>query len=177
MPQAQPSRRVPSVGILRFRLVGNSINLSNFFGLGVAKLGGCRIRFGPRGLILADHYGLPFPVAGAFTIGNVIITARDWDDLEKRSPSLLLHEEAHTWQWLYCGGFPFLITYTAAMGWSVLRTGDRAAGNFFERQAGLGLGGYRDLPTRSPAAAFRSWRTRKANHWEAKKMPEARTPW
>lgn len=161
MPQAP--LREPSARILRFRLVGNSINLSNLFGLGVARLGGCRIRFGSRGLILADHYRLPFPVAGAFTIGNVIITARDWDDLKERSPNLLRHEEGHTWQWLYCGGFPFLIIYTAAMGWSVLRTGDRAAGNFFERQAGLGLGGYCNLPARSPAAAFRSWRTRTAN--------------
>jgi hypothetical protein len=30
----------------------------------------------------------------------------------------------------------------------VLRTGDRAARNFFERQAGLVIGGYRELPTR-----------------------------
>jgi hypothetical protein len=34
------------------------------------------------------------------------------------------------------------------MAWSVLRTGDRAARNFFERQAGLAIGGYRELPTR-----------------------------
>lgn len=159
----QELQREHSARILRVRLVGNSINLSNLFGLGVAKIGGCRIRFGPRGLILADRYRLVFPVAGAFTIGNVIITSRDWDDLEQRFPDLLRHEEGHTWQWLYCGGLPFLITYTAAMGWSLLRTGDRAAGNFFERQAGLETGGYPDLPTRSPASAFRAWRTRAAN--------------
>ncbi len=170
-------RRERSAGLLRFRLLANSINLSNLFGLGVAKLGGCRIRFGPRGLILADHYRLAFPVAGAFTIGNVIITSGDWDDLEHRSPNLLCHEEGHTWQWLYCGGLPFLFTYTAAMGWSLLRTGDRAAGNLFERQAGLDTGGYPDVSTRSPAAAIRSWRTRAANRRQARKMPEARTPW
>lgn len=162
MPQSPPGLRAPSGRLLRFRLLANSLNLTNFFGLGVAKLGGCRIRFGPRGLILADHYKLAFPVAGAFTIGNVIITARDWDDLELRRPNLLRHEEGHTWQWLYCGGFPFMIIYTVAMGWSVLRTGDRAAGNFFERQAGLDTGGYPNLPTRSPAATIRAWRARAA---------------
>ena len=30
----------------------------------------------------------------------------------------------------------------------MLRTGDRAARNFFERQAGLADGGYRDVPMR-----------------------------
>jgi hypothetical protein len=34
------------------------------------------------------------------------------------------------------------------MGWSVLRTGDRAARNLFERQAGLAIGGYHDYPVR-----------------------------
>ena len=34
------------------------------------------------------------------------------------------------------------------MGWSMLRTGDRAARNFFERQAGLAIGGYRDVPVK-----------------------------
>jgi len=32
------------------------------------------------------------------------------------------------------------------MGWSVLRTGNRAARNAFERHAGLAAGGYPDLP-------------------------------
>ena len=171
------SRREPSAGASRFRLLANSLNLSNLFGLAVARLGGCRIRFGPRGLILADHYRLRFPVAGAFTIGNVLITARDWDDLENRRPNLLRHEESHTWQWLYCGGLPFLIPYTAAMGWSMLRTGDRAAANFFERQAGLEIGGYPYLPTRSPAATFRAWRQRPGSRSRAEKMPETKTPW
>lgn len=175
MPQL--SRREPSVGALRFRLLANSLNLSNLFGLAVARLGGCRLRFGPRGLILADHYRLAFPVAGAFTIGNVIITARDWDDLETRRPNLLRHEEGHTWQWMYCGGLPFMIVYSAAMGWSMLRTGDRAAANFFERQAGLEIGGYPDLSPRSPAATIRAWRERSGGRSGAKKMPETKTPW
>jgi uncharacterized protein VirK/YbjX len=46
------------------------------------------------------------------------------------------------------------------MGWSMLRTGDRAAQNFFERQAGLVIGGYRDLPIqpvrKNLAAIFRT---------------------
>ena len=42
------------------------------------------------------------------------------------------------------------------MGWSWLRTGDRASRNFFERQAGLADGGYRDLPTRSVIVGLRA---------------------
>lgn len=130
------------------RLLGNSVNLSNLFGLAVARLGGCQIRHGPRGLYLADRYRFTFPIAGAFTIGNVLITSGDWDDLIARRPTLIEHEEAHTWQWLYCGGMPFLIGYGASMLWSWLRTGDRAARNVFERRAGLDLGGYLDVPVR-----------------------------
>ena len=46
--------------------------------------------------------------------------------------------------------------YAIFMGWSWLRTGDRAARNAFERLAGLADGGYRDLPTRSIGAGFRA---------------------
>lgn len=130
------------------RLLGNSVNLSNAFGLVVARWGRCRIRQGPGGLLLADHYRFSFPIAGAFTIGNVLITSGDWDELRLRRPTLIAHEEGHTWQWLYCGGFPFLAGYGASMLWSWLRTGDRAARNFFERQAGLAIGGYLDVPVR-----------------------------
>lgn len=141
-----PSR--PQTGREWLRFVGNVVNLSTPLGLAVAKVGRAEVRRGPRGLYLAEHYRLRFPVAGAFTIGNVITTARTWDELLSRNPDLLAHEEGHTWQFLCCVGLPFYPLYAASMAWSMLRTGDRAAGNFFERRAGLAIGGYQELPTR-----------------------------
>ena len=150
------SRPSPSPGLLRLRQFGNVVNLSTPAGLLVATLGRADISTGPGGLYLAEHYRLRFPVAGGFTIGNVLITAGRWEDLDRRCPGLLQHEEAHTWQYLYCLGLPYWLAYSACMGWSVLRTGDRGSGNFFERQAGLEAGGYLDRPARPVAAGARS---------------------
>ena len=133
-------------GAQRLRRIANVLNLSTPLGLAVAAAGRCRIRRGPRGLVLADHYRLGFPVASAFTVGNVLVTPKDWDTLQREWPTLLRHEEAHSWQWVACGGLPFLPLYGLAMAWSVLRTGDRASRNVFETRAGLALGGYRDVP-------------------------------
>lgn len=134
------------------RLVGNTVNLSTPLGLGVAVLGRARIRPGPRGLVLADGYRFGFPVAAAFTVGNVLLTAGDWPELSGRRPRLLAHEEQHSWQYLYCLGLPYFPLYGLCLAWSWLRTGDRAAANFFERQAGLTAGGYRD-PAQPPPSA------------------------
>ncbi len=98
--------------------------------------------------MLGEGYRFAFPLAGAFTVGNVLITGTSWEALLRVYPGLLRHEERHSWQYFYCLGLPFFPLYTVCMGWSLLRTGDRAAGNFFERQAGLELGGYRRYPTR-----------------------------
>jgi hypothetical protein len=103
------------------------------------------VRPGPRGLLLADGYRLPFPVAGAFTVGNVVLTSGSWD---RHRPGLLEHEERHSWQWFWWAGLPFLPAYGICLVWSVLRTGDLAAGNVFEQRAGLVQGGYRELPVR-----------------------------
>ena len=138
----------PLTGWQRFRLVGNLVNLSTPAGLLVAAIGGARVRRGPRGLFVGEGYRLSFPVASAFTIGSVIVTSRTWDELLRRNPRLFEHEERHTWQYLYCAGLPFYLAYGVCLAWSMLRTGDRAAGNFFERQADLAAGGYPDLPTR-----------------------------
>ena len=129
-----------------YRAVGNVANLSTPIGVLVSILGRARLRRGPRGLLLAEGYRLPFPVAGAFTIGNVIITKHSWAALTQRFPELAAHEERHTWQYLYCGGLPYYLAYTACTGWSMIRTGDRASANFFERQAGLAAGGYTERP-------------------------------
>jgi hypothetical protein len=121
---------------------GNWINLSTPVGLLVSRIGSAKVKRGPRGLYLAESYRLPFPIASAFTIGNVVITNRSWDQLLSASPKLLLHEERHSWQYLACLGLPFFPLYAAAVIWSWLRTGNIASGNFFEQNAGLADGGY-----------------------------------
>jgi hypothetical protein len=136
------------------RFIGNIVNLTTLAGLLVGLIGRARLRRGPRGLILGEGYKLKFPVAGAFTIGNVITTSSTWEEKLEELPSLLQHEEGHTWQYLYCIGLPFYVGYGICMAWSVLRTGDRAAQNFFERQAGLAIGGYPELPTRPISAGI-----------------------
>jgi hypothetical protein len=138
------------------RFGGNLINLSTVVGLAVAKIGGAEIKRGPRGLFLGEHYRLKFPIAGAFTIGDVITTTSTWDQMLRSYPFLIKHEEAHTWQYFYCLGLPYYIPYVICMGWSVLRTGDRAARNFFERQAGLAIGGYKDYPVRPISEGIRA---------------------
>ncbi|MGO0578008.1 hypothetical protein [Ornithinimicrobium panacihumi] len=131
---------------LRHRL--NWINLSTPLGLLLAKIGGARIRKGPARSYLADYYRWTFPAGGAFTVGDVIITRHDLDLLAERRPTLVGHELLHSNQWAYCLGLPFLPLYVASMAWSWLRTGDRAARSFFEREAGLETGGYRDVEPR-----------------------------
>lgn len=127
----------------RLRSAGNWANLSTPFGLVVAALGRGRVRRGPRGLWLAEDYRLGFPVAGAFTIGSVVLTRSRFGELARTQPDLLAHEERHSWQWFAWLGLPFLPAYVAATLWSWLRTGNRAAANVFEVRAGLESGGYR----------------------------------
>ncbi|HET8600467.1 MAG TPA: hypothetical protein VFL99_09085 [Segeticoccus sp.] len=142
-----PSRLARNPWPYRLKAVANVLNLSTPFGLTVAALGRARLRPGPRGLVLGEHYRPAFPIATAFTVGNVVLTGSDWASLLARNPELLQHEERHSWQWMVCLGLPFLPLYVAAMGWSVLRTGDRASANVFEVDAGLERGGYRPPPT------------------------------
>lgn len=140
---------VSSPVMSRVRNLANWCNASTPFGLAVAAVGRARVRRGPDGVWLAEGYRLGFPMAGAFTIGSVILTASgSWADLEARHPGLLQHETNHTWQWAYSMGLPYLPAYGLAMGWSWLRTGDRAAANVFELEADLELGGYRVLAFR-----------------------------
>lgn len=132
----------------RWRHRVNWVNLSTPLGLLIAKVGGSRIRRGPARSFLADYYRWTFPAGGAFTVGDVVITRHDLDLLAERRPTLLEHELVHSKQWAYCLGLPFLPLYAGSMAWSWLRTGDRAARSFFERQAGLALGGYEDVAPR-----------------------------
>lgn len=128
------------------RLVGNLLNLTTPLGLLVARIGRAHIRRGPWGLWLAEGYRIPFPIAGAFTIGSVVATPTTFAARLPVLPRLLDHEGRHSWQYLWCLGLPFYLLYTVMMGWSVLRTGDLAARNAFERHAGLADGGYPDKP-------------------------------
>ncbi|MDO4784383.1 MAG: hypothetical protein Q3997_04785 [Propionibacteriaceae bacterium] len=140
---------------LLIRSLANLANLSTPLGLAIGLIGRCGFRRGPGGLVIAENYRLRFPIAGAFTVGNVVLVpGRTLAELEASSPGVTGHEDAHAWQYAYCLGLPFLPAYAIAMGWSWLRTGDRAAANFFERQAGLDSGGYAHLPTRPAKEAL-----------------------
>lgn len=129
------------------RAVGNAVNLSTVVGLGLCWAGRAKLHRGPNAILYAEGYRLPVPKASAFTVGNVVLfpggTAAE---LESRQPGTLAHEAAHTWQYFGCIGLPFLPLYAVASGWSWLRTGDPASGNWFERGAGLVRGGYVEHP-------------------------------
>jgi len=131
----------------RVRAAANAINGSTLLGLVVATLGRARLQRGPRGLVLATGYRLPFPVAGAFTVGDVVLTRHSPTWWATR-PRVLAHEEQHSWQYSLCAGVPFLPLYVAAAAWSYARGGDPAAHNLFETAAGLEDGGYPTLSRR-----------------------------
>lgn len=126
------------------RNIANTVNLSTPLGLLMAKAGRGRLR--RRGhLIVAEQVRLPLITASAMTVGSVVlIPGRTMEEAEARIPTLIEHEDEHAWQWAYCFGLPFLPLYVASMGWSMIRSGDRATANYFERQAGLATGGYRE---------------------------------
>lgn len=130
-----------------FKQIVNLINLTTFAGLVVAVIGRARVSRGPRGLFYATGYRIGFPKAGAFTIGNMVLTKHDRSYFD-RSDRLVRHEERHSWQYVVLVGLPMLPLYTLAAGWSWLRTGDFASRNPFERLAGLADGGYPDRPVR-----------------------------
>jgi len=132
------------------------MNLSTPVGLLLARAGGARRRPGPYGLVLAEGYRFAFPVAGAFTVGDVVLTRSSFAELVRTWPDLLAHEERHARQYARCLGLPYVGLYVLAMGWSVVRTGDRASANGFERAAGLVAGGYRERPVRPLAASLRT---------------------
>ena len=138
----------------RIRQAGNLINLSTPLGLLIAAIGSARRRPGPSGLTLAEGYRVPFPPAGAFTVGNVVISPLRFATLTARQPEVMEHEDVHAWQYFWCGGLPFLPLYLLAAGWSWLRTGDPASRNLFERAAGLARGGYREAPVNNAGLAY-----------------------
>ena len=127
----------------RVRQVVNAVNLATPLGLAMAKAQHGRLERGPDGLVLARDARGSFPVAAAYTVGNVVVV-REGVAL---TDDLLAHEAAHATQWACCVVL-FLPLYAGAMGWSWLRTGDHWSRNVFEQRAGLALGGYVENPTR-----------------------------
>ncbi|MFI7126308.1 hypothetical protein ACIBQ1_11490 [Nonomuraea sp. NPDC050153] len=127
----------------RFRRVANYVNLATPLGLLISIIGGATRRPGPDGLILAFGYRYGFPIAGAFTVGNVVLTK--WDSLPDH---LVRHEGRHATQWAWCVGLPMLPLYLLSMLVSVMVCGNQASYNVFERLADLEDGGYPRAPLR-----------------------------
>ncbi|OUM44435.1 eCIS core domain-containing protein [Arthrobacter sedimenti] len=127
----------------------NWINLSTPCGLAVAALTGCRVSPGPSGILLAEGYRGRLPKARAFTVGSVVLLR---GRVPRGAPAgftrLLEHEARHARQYAAFLGLPFLPAYLLAAAYSLLRTGDPASRNPFERRAGLSDGGYREQPLR-----------------------------
>ncbi|MET8867278.1 hypothetical protein ABZW11_30410 [Nonomuraea sp. NPDC004580] len=121
----------------RFRRVANYVNLSTPLGLLIAVIGSATREPGPDGLVLALGYRYRFPVAGAFTVGNVVLTSGN-----TLSEQLILHEGRHATQWAWCAGLPMVPLYLLSMLVSVMMCGHQASYNVFERLAGLDDGGY-----------------------------------
>lgn len=94
---------------------------------------------GERGLVYAHGYRIPFPVAGAFTVGNVILTKHGEGYLSGR---LLEHEARHATQYAVCVGLPMVVLYLVASAISFVLCGHPGSWNLFERMADLDDGGY-----------------------------------
>jgi hypothetical protein len=122
----------------------NFVNLSTVVGLLAGVLGRARFSRGPRGLVFANGYKLGFPVAGAFTIGNVVLSKHDRSYFD--NAALVRHEERHSWQYFWLIGLPLLPLYVVGVIISFLLTGDPASRNPFERLANLKDGGYVERP-------------------------------
>lgn len=131
----------------RLRRTLNWINLSTPLGLLLARAAGCTVAPGESGLIYAFDYRPRLPAAAAFTVGNVVLF-RGGADYPSTHPVLVRHEARHSTQYAACLGIPFLPLYLLAAAWSMLRTGDPASRNPFERAAGLREGGYVEGPVR-----------------------------
>ncbi|MDP9849054.1 hypothetical protein [Streptosporangium lutulentum] len=123
----------------RVRRTLNYANLSTPLGLLVARLGRARVTAGPDGLILAYGYRIRFPIAGAFTVGNVVLTKHGEGYL---TGCLLDHEARHASQYMLCVGLPMLPLYLLAAAASVLICGNPGSWNVFERLANLEDGNY-----------------------------------
>lgn len=127
----------------RFRRAINWINLSTPLGLLIARVGGATTCPGELGLIYAHGYRFNFPIARAFTVGNVVLTKHREGLLQG---PLLLHESRHASQYAALIGLPMLPFYVLSVLVSVLVCGNPGTYNLFERLANLDDGGYARIP-------------------------------
>lgn len=130
-----------STGWMRVRQVVNWANLSTPAGLLLAVAGGATVSRAGRGTYLATGFRWRFPVASAFTLGNVIATRHDREWCLAR-PALLRHEDRHCTQYAFCLGPVMVLVYAICAAVSWVLSGDHASYNPFERLANLVDGGY-----------------------------------
>ena len=78
-PGGRALTALPHTPWTRIRTAVNWINLSTLLGLLVARIGGTTRQRRGRGTYVCTGYRFGFPVAGAFTVGSVIITKHDVD--------------------------------------------------------------------------------------------------
>lgn len=128
-------------GWLLTRQVVNWVNLSTPLGFLIALVGKASVQRSGRGTWLATGYRLRFPVANAFTVGNVIVTGHDADWCAAR-PAVMRHEDRHCTQYAFCIGPVMLPLYAICAGISWVLSGNHASYNPFERLANLIDGGY-----------------------------------
>lgn len=98
-------------------------------------------------MVFANGYKVKFPVAGAFTVGNVVLSKHErayFDD-----EALVRHEERHSWQYFCLIGLPLWPLYVVGVIVSWFLTGDPSSRNPFERLANLKEGGYVEKPIQS----------------------------
>jgi hypothetical protein len=149
---------MPTDGASRWttvRLVVNWVNLATPLGLLVAAVGRAHLDAPDgRGIRVAGGYRFGFPIAGAFTLGNIVITRHDARWLRER-PSMLAHEDRHATQFGWCLGPGMLVFYLVAAAFSWVVAGDHSSYNPFERLAGLSDGGYPQPRTRRARRAQR----------------------
>lgn len=118
----------------------NWVNGTTLAGLAVARVTGCSVR-SRDDCYQASGYRHRYPLAGAFTIGSVVMTRHPL------AQDVWQHELGHVRQYAWCGPM-FLPLYGFAAGWSWLRCGDWWSRNVFEQRAGLAAGGYKENPVR-----------------------------
>ena len=136
LPEIAPASRWT-----RVRTAINWVNLSTPLGLVIARAGGATSEPMGRGARLATGYRYGFPVAAAFTVGNVVISKHDAAYFAAR-PALLRHEDRHCTQYAVALGVVMIPLYVASAGVSWVLAGDHSSFNPFERLAGLADGSY-----------------------------------
>lgn len=141
------SELLPHTPWTRIRAVANWVNLSTPLGLLIAVIAGATISRRGRGTYFAGGYRWRFPVASAFTVGNVIASKHDTAWLLDR-PVLLQHEDRHCTQYGFLVGIVMLPLYFLCVAFSYAVAGDHSSYNPFERLANLDDGGYPPPTTR-----------------------------